>query len=128
MINKNSTGNIGSYYHSYSNSKYYSNTPGLYGRPFYGVNSDNYYYGKQDNSPEQIDYNQTPISYKLGGSKGTPGFGWGNNILYPIVVSPSEIISISDYDALVKIAKKERQQKEDIKNKNMDEEGDVDGS
>ena len=86
-------GNIGSYYHSYSDSQYYSNTPGLYGRPFYGVNSDNYFYGKYVSPPKQNDH--TSIMYKLNSSKGASGFGWGNNVLYPIVVAPSEVISIS---------------------------------
>ena len=101
---------------------------GSYGRFGFGVNSDNYYYGKNTNPPKRIEYTQTSTTNTLGGTGGAFGFGWGNNLMYPIVVAPSEVLSISEYDNLVKKSKKSYDQTEETNNQNISEEGDVDGS
>ena len=72
----------------------YSRSDHLYRRYGFGVNSDNYY-EKFTNPPKRIEHTQTSTTNKLGGTGGAFGFGWGNNLMYPIVVAPSEVISIS---------------------------------
>jgi hypothetical protein len=64
----------------------------------------------------------------MGGTGGAFGFGWGNNYMYPIVVAPSEVLSISEYDNLVKKSKKPDDQIEEKINQDSSEEGDVDGT
>jgi hypothetical protein len=104
---------------SKSNSKgpsYSTKLSGSKYHPSFGVNSDNYH----KNIPR---YTQTSTSNTLGsiggGGIANPYWGWEgeeHSWMYPIVVEPSEIISISEYDQLVR-KKKEKLEKEIEKKK-----------
>ena len=80
--------------------------------PSFGVNSDNYH--------RKIPiYTQTSTSNTLGsiggGGWANPYWGWEgqeHSWMYPIVVEPSEIISISEYDELVRKKKNSKNRKE----------------
>ena len=91
-----------------SNKYEYNKEPGLYGKPSFGVNDDNYFSGKHifpapvQNSSNNIDNESSSIFGK--GFK--QGFGWGTEILYPIVISPSELASNSDYTLFIRQQKK----------------------
>lgn len=94
-----------------------SYTPKISGasfRPSFGVNSDNYYSGK--NKPIENPYKQTSTSNTMGVYGGSQWFGWGPTVLYPIIDEPpeiialmndnnipkSEVMSISEYDEKIK--------------------------
>jgi hypothetical protein len=93
----------GAFFHSYKrgpNSGYHA--PGTEGRPYFGVNSDNYFAGDQTfPSPIQFvskDYlDQTHLTYSKGEKDNLPaGFGWANKTLYPIIKSPFELDNPAD--------------------------------
>ena len=96
-------------------------------RPSFGLNSDNFYSGKNKPNkskptekktvkPMENPYRQTSTSNTKGVYGGSQWFGWGPSVLYPIVDEPPEIIasmndnniqknevmSISEYDEKVK--------------------------
>ena len=102
-----------------------SNTSKISGsslRPSFGLNSDNFYSGKNKPIEKKIikpienPYRQTSTSNTKGVHGGSQWFGWGPTVLYPIVDEPPEIIasmndnniqknevmSISEYDEKVK--------------------------
>jgi hypothetical protein len=62
----------------------------------------------------------------MGGYGGVPGFGWGYSWMYPIM-EPGTILSISEFDDLVKKereareAKMEEDEKKNEKSKNKTE-------
>jgi hypothetical protein len=113
---------------SSSSSKSSSNSSKISGsslRPSFGLNSDNYYSGKnKPNKPQEKKilkpienpYRQTSTSNTKGVHGGSQWFGWEPTVLYPIIDEPPEIIasmnnnnfsknenmSISEYDEKIK--------------------------
>jgi hypothetical protein len=90
------------FFHSYkSGPKNGYRAPGLEGRPYFGLHSDNYYSGDHTfPSPNQFiskDYlEQTHLNSKDEKNNLPAGFGWANKALYPLIISPSELENPAD--------------------------------
>jgi hypothetical protein len=59
-------------------------------------------------------YRQTSTTTTMGGTGGALGFGWGYTNVYPVAVIPSEILSINEYDEVIKKEKKNKQKRDKL--------------